>query len=666
MLNIGYNLLIAAFVFAVVSIAAFIIGGTAKNKFVLISARVCLFAALGLVTAATLNMIYALLNHNFKIEYVANYTMRHLSPVYLVAALWAGNLGTLLFWAWVVAVVGAVVVITGRARDREIAPYATAVVMITEAFLLGLMVFVKNPFSEMTFAPSEGLGMSSLFEHIGMILHPPIQIAGYAAFFVPFGLALAALLTGKLGNEWLITARRWALMAWLLTGAGIVTGCWWSYVGLGDGSYWHWDSVENATLMPWLTATALLHSFSIQRKRNVFKVWSMLLVILTFELIIFSTFLSRSDIIASIDTFSQTRFGPAFLVFMGATTLIPLVLVFLRRRQLEGKGQIEFVVSKESTFLLTNLLLLASTLAILAGTIYVLLNRDARALKTILSAPFFNQVNIPIFLAVILVAGLCTAIGWGKLSLANLKRNLLWPLVSALALGLLIFLFSSWNWYAAVGLALCSLVPFTAIAEWVKSTRARHRTRGENYVKAFLGLIWDNKPRHGGYIVHIGLILMTMGIIGSSAFDVTEEAALRQGESMTVSGYTVVYEKMDYTPASGRMTFTATVSIYKNERFIGELKPVKYFDQSFNRDVNTAAIRANPIEDIYVTATAWNETGLTAFKVRIFPLLQWIWIGGWLMLLGGVIAFWPDKRNLVVIGEDSTPTAGEADKPEGI
>jgi cytochrome c-type biogenesis protein CcmF len=652
-LNIGYGALVAAFIFALLSIVAFVIGGSIKNKPVLVCARICVFIALGLVTAATLNMVYALLNHNFKIEYVAEYTTRDLSPVYLICALWAGNLGTLLFWAWVVAIVGGLVIITSRERDRELAPYATAFVMITEAFLLALLLFVKNPFTEMAFTPTEGLGLSSLFEHLGMVTHPPILIAGYAAFIVPFAMAVAALITGKLGNEWLITARRWALISWLLIGAGIISGCWWSYVSLGDGSYWHWDSVENATLMPWLTATAFLHSISIQRKRSVLKVWSMALVILTFELVIFSTFLSRSDIIASIDTFKQTVFGPSFLVFLGATMLGSSMLVFLRRRQLEGKLQIESLVSKESTFLLTNLLLVASTLAILAGTVYMLLNRDARAFKASLAAPFFNQVNVPIFLAVILLAGLCTSIGWGKIAIGTLKRSLLLPLVAALLLGVVLLIFGVRGWYSVVGLALCCFVPFTAVAEWVKSTRARHRTRGDNYLKAFLGLIWDNKPRHGGYIIHIALIMIAVGVIGSSAFDVTREAALMQGESMTINGYTVVYDKFEYSPAQSRMIFTATVSIYRNGKLIGELKPVKYFDQSFNRDVNTAAIRATPFEDLYVTATAWNEAGLTAFKVRVFPLLVWIWIGGWLMMLGGLIAFWPDKRRNLLVQEDS-------------
>jgi cytochrome c-type biogenesis protein CcmF len=344
--------------------------------------------------------------------------------------------------------------------------------------------------------------------------------------------------------------------------------------------------------------------------------------------------------------------------------LVSSTLVFLRRRQLEGKLQIKSLVSKESTFLLTNLLLVGSTLAILVGTVYMLLNSDARALKAAIATPFFNQVNVPIFLAVILLAGLCVAIGWGQVVIRNLKRSLLWPLVTALILGLGLFALGL-SWYSVVGLALCCFVPFTAVAEWIKSTRARHRTRGENYLKAFLGLIWDNKPRHGGYIIHIAIIFIAMGIIGSSALDVQKEVALMPGQSMTINGYTLVYDKLNYDSASGEMIFTADISIYKNGRLIGELKPVKYFDQSFNRDVNIAAVRSNPMEDLYVAAVAWNQAGLTAFNVKVYPLLQWIWIGGWLLMMGGVIAFWPDKRNLVIVGEDVALTTGESNKQEG-
>ena len=645
-MNIGYKFIAAALIFSGISVAAFFLGGVTKRRPVLVIARVCVFVALGLVTATTAYMIHLLLIHDFSFVYVAEYTARDLSPLYSFVALWAGNQGSLLFWAWLVAAIGALVVITGRERDRELMPYATAVVMITEVFLLALMLFVSHPFERMITTPLDGIGLTPFFKEIGMFLHVPTILAGYAGLTVPFAMAVAALLTGRLGNEWLITARRWGLLSWLLLSAGMITGAWWSYAGLGGGSYWHWEPVENATLMPWLSATAFLHSIVMQRKRGVLKVWSMMLIIMTFGLVIFSFFLNRSDVIvSSINTLSKSDFSRAILGFLVVAMLVSSILVFLRRRGLEGKQQIESVISKEGTFLLTNLLLIVSALAILVGTILMLLNRDtSMGLYANRVVPFLNQVNIPIFLAIILLAGICVTTGWRQVAVRSLGRSLRWPLVASLLLGLVLFLFGRREWYPIVGLAVCCFVPFTVAAEWVKSTRARHRNRGENYLKAFFGLVWSDKPRHGGYIVHIALILISIGIIGSSAYSVSKEVALMPGESMAIGSYSLVFEKLNLNSASGELVFSADISVYKNSKLIGELTPVKYFDQSYNGEVNTASVRSSPVEDLYVTIVGWDQAELTEFKVSIYPLTMWIWIGGWLMMLGGLIAFWPERQ----------------------
>jgi cytochrome c-type biogenesis protein CcmF len=644
-LNIGLKFIAAAFIFSGVSVAAFFLGGVTKRRPVLVLARVCVFVALGLVTAATAYMVHLLLIHDFSFLYVAEYTSGDLPPLYLFSALWAGNQGSLLIWTWLVAVIGALLVITSRARDRELMPYATAVVMITEVFLLSLMLYVNNPFEKMITTPLEGIGLTPFFKEIGIFLHVPVILAGYAGFTVPFAMAVAALLTGRLGNEWLITARRWALLSWLMLTAGMITGAWWSYTGMGGGSYWHWQPVENATLIPWLTATAWLHSIAMQRKRGVFKVWSMVLIIMTFGFVIFSFFLNRSDVItSSVNTFSKSAFGQAILGFLVAAMLVSSILVILRRRGLEGKLQIESVISKEGTFLLTNLLLIASALAILVGTVFTLLNRDAGGLHVSLAVPFLNQVNIPIFLAIILLAGICVTTGWRQVAIRSLWRSLRWPLGASLLLGLTLLLFGLRGWYPIVGLAVCCFVPFTVAAEWVKSTGARHRNLGENYPKAFFGLVWSDKPRHGGYIVHIAIILISIGIIGSSAYSVSKEAALMPGESMAIGNYSLVFEKLNLNTAIGEMIFSADISVYKNSKLIGELTPVKYYDQAYNGEVNTASVRSSPVEDLYVTIVGWDEAGLTEFKVSIYPLTMWIWIGGWLMMLGGLIAFWPERQ----------------------
>ncbi len=650
-MNIGYIFIAVAFIFSGISVAAFFLGGVPKRRPVLVLARVCVFAALGMVTAATAYMIRLLLIHDFSFVYVAEYTSRDLPPLYLFTALWAGNLGSLLFWAWLVTVIGALVVITMRARDRALMPYATMVVMIVETFLLALMLFVKNPFEKMITIPLEGIGLTPFFKEIGMFLHVPVILTGYAGFTVPFALAVAALLTGRLGNEWLIPARRWALLSWLLLGAGIITGAWWSYTGMGGGSYWHWEPVENATLITWLSATAWLHSIAMQRKRGMLKVWSMMLIIMTFGFVIFSFFLNRSDIITSVNSTSNSAFRLSILGFLMVAMLVSSILVFLRRGGLESKLQIESVISKEGTFLLTNLLLTASAMAILLGTVFTLLNRDAGGLHASLAVPFLNQVNLPIFLAIILLAGICVTTGWRKVTILSLWRALRWPLVASLLLGLTLLLFGIRGWYPIVGLVMCCFVPFTIAAEWVKSTDARHRNRSENYPKAFFALVWSDKPRHGGYIVHIAIILISIGIIGSSAYSVSKEATLMPGESMAIGNYSLVFEKLNLNTAIGEMIFSADLSVYKNSKLIGKLTPVKYFDQAYNGEVNTASVRSSPVEDLYITVVGWDKAGLAEFKVSIYPLTMWIWIGGWLMMLGGLIAFWPDRKRVVNTSE---------------
>lgn len=656
MAEIGYIALVIAFVASVYSIIAFIFGARWGRSLLVASARKSVFIVCGLVSVAVAVMFYALVTHNFQIEYVASYTSTDLSLPYLISAIWVGSAGSLLFWSWLLSIFAAVVVLKRKTSDGELLPYASAVIMLTEVFFLTLLIFVKNPFHKLAFVPVEGLGLNPLFENIGMILHPPILLVGYVGFTIPFAFAIAALLAKRLDNEWIIAVRRWTLLSWLMLGAGILIGAWWAYTEAGQGSYWSWDPVENTSLMPWLAGTAFLHSIMMQRRKGMLKAWNMVLIILTFSLTIFGTFLTRSNMISFTGTFSESAFGPFFLGFLTVIFFGSLLLLFYRRHELKGRLQIESLVSREGTFLLNNLLLVGATLAIFVGTVFLVLSGAARGIETSPGTPFFNQVNVPIFLAIILLAGVCTLIGWRRASARNLSRHFLRPLVAALVLGLGLFLLGVKEWYALVAFILCGFVLFTILIEWFRGTRARHRTRGDNYLRAFGGLIWANRPRYGGYIVHIAVILIAIGIIGSSAYNVEEEAALMPGEQMAINDYTLVYEGLEYHPALGKMVFTATLSVYNHDKLIDELTPTKYFHRSFNQAVNEAAIRFTPTEDLYIILAGWGEDGTTAFKVLVYPMVIWIWIGGGLMILGGVIAFWPEGRRLP---RPNKRTAGE-------
>ena len=648
MADIGYIALFLAFVASIYSALAFVIGARRKHPALTASARNSLLAVCGLVSISVAALLYALATHDFQIEYVASYTSRDLPSAHIISALWAGSDGSLLFWVWLLSLFAAVVVLQKRDVGQALVPYASSIVMVTEAFFLLLLLSVSNPFHKLSFVPAEGMGLNPMLENPGMIFHPPTLLIGYVGFTIPFAFAIAALLTKRFGDEWIIAIRRWTLFSWLLLGVGNILGAWWAYVELGWGGYWAWDPVENASFMPWLVATAFLHSIMMQRRRGMLKVWNMVLIILTFSLVIFGTFLTRSGIISSVHTFADSALGPFFLVFIGITLFGSLGLLYYRNDALKGEAEMESLISRESTFLLNNLLLVGATFAIFLGTVFPVISEAVRGVKISVGAPFFNQVNGPIFLAIILLTGVCALIGWRRASIKNLIRNFLWPLVAALILGIALFLFGIREGYALVGFFLCGFVLFTILYEWFRGTRARHRIRAENYLKAFWGLISDNKPRYGGYIVHIAIILMAVGVIGSSFYNVEKEATLMPGDSMTIKGYTLTFDDFDMYETQSKMVTTATLSVYNQGKLIGKLTPEKYFHRSYEQPVTEVAIRSTLLEDLYVILVGWDQNGLTAFKVLVNPLVNWIWIGGVVLALGGLIAFWPDRREVPV------------------
>ena len=647
MADIGYIALILALVVSIYSAIAFALGARRGDARLVASAKNSLLAVCGLVSVATAILVYALVTHDFQIEYVASYTSSDLSLPYLLSALWAGNDGSLLFWAWLLSIFAVVVVLQKRGVGKELVPYASTIIMSTAAFFLVLMVFVSNPFHKLAFVPVEGMGLNPLLENPGMLFHPPFLLAGYVGFTIPFAFAIAALLTRRFGDEWIITIRRWTLVSWLLLGIGNLLGAWWAYVELGWGGYWAWDPVENASFMPWLVATAFLHSIMMQRRRGIFKKWNMVLIILTFSLTIFGTFLTRSGVLSSVHTFAASPLlGYSFLAFIGVVLFGSLGLLYLRGAGLKGEAEMESLVSRESTFLLNNLLIVGAAFAIFLGTVFPVISEAVRGVKISVGAPFFNQVNGPIFLAVILLTGICALIGWRRASTKNLVRNFLWPGVATIGLGVALFISGIREWYALIAFPMLGFVLFTIFSEWFRGTRARYRMGTENYLKAFWGLIMANKPRYGGYIVHIGIVIFAIGVVGSSFYSVEKEAALRPGDSMTIKNYTLTYENMDSYETESKTVASATFSVYNQGKLIGKLIPEKYFHRSYEQPVTEVAIRSTLREDLYIILIGWDEDGTTAFKVLVNPLVAWMWIGGGVLVLGGVIAFWPDRRRL--------------------
>jgi len=640
MAETGYITLLLALIASCYSAVFNIIGSGKNHRALLTSARFGLFATGGLVTVAVGVLFCALMIHDFSIEYVTYYSGRDTSLPYLISALWAGNDGSLLFWTWLLTIFASIFALRHRDADNRLMPYASSVTMFTGAFLLLLMLLAANPFLEISVVPPDGIGLNPLLENPGMVIHPPLLLAAYAGFTVPFALAVAALMTGKLSGEWTVPARKWTIFAWLLLGIGNIVGAWWAYVELGWGGYWNWDPVENAGLMPWLVSTAFLHSLIMQRRKGMLKVWNMVLIILTFNLVIFGTFITRTGFLSSVHTYSESKMGVFFFIFLGLSLLGSLGLLFFRRKRLTDESRAENFISREFTFQLNSIFLVAAAVIILIGTVFPLVSEVTRGVQITMGADAFNRVNGPIFLAVLLLTGICTLISWRRVRVSGIIGALFWPLAVALIVDVILIFLGVGDFYALLGLGVCVFVLASIVSQWLREVGEYRRKRAENYLRAFHRLFAGNRARYGGYIVHFAIIVIAVGVIGSSFFSVEKEAYLEPGESIAIDNYVLIYDNMENYETPGKIVLSAVVSVYHNDEYIGRLTPEKYFQRNYKQPVTEVAIRSTLVEDLYVILAGWDEEG-AAFKVLINPLVIWIWIGGGIMLLGGVVLFWP-------------------------
>ena len=654
MADIGNVALLLALFTSIYSTIAFAVGGKGGNARVLSSAKNGFLVTFGLVSIAVISLLYSLLSHDFSVTYVANYTSRDMSPLYIISSLWAGNGGSLLLWAWLLTAFGAAFVLARWRKNGTLVPYASAVTLFATAFFLLLILAAANPFDKIGFVPADGSGLNPLLENPGMLIHPVMLLAGYVGLTIPFAIAMAALLTRRLDNEWVLSARRWTLIAWLFLGIGNLIGAWWAYVELGWGGYWAWDPVENASLMPWLVATALLHSLSMQRRRGSFRMWSMFLVVLTFLLTIFGTFLTRSGILQSVHAFPETGMGPYFIGFMIISVLVPGWLIYSRRNELMSDASEESLVSREGTFLLNNLLFVGSTCVILLGTLFPLISTMFGGRAVEVGKSFFNGTNAPIFLLIILLAGICTTIGWKRASGKNLMRNLLWPLVAAVVATLIGLVLGARQVGAVVAVFVASFLISTIVYELGRGVRGRVKTSGENPVTALFNMIGTNRPRYGGYIVHIGVAVIAIGIVWSSLYVASQEATVKPGQTISAGGYTVTFDGLQQYQTARRQGMEATLDVSKGGNSLGKLTSLKFYDprvqvqsEADRQWVTEVGIRSTPGEDLYVILINWDSSQNTALKVLVNPLVMWIWIGGGILVLGGVVAFWPETNRRV-------------------
>ncbi|MEO7985169.1 MAG: heme lyase CcmF/NrfE family subunit [Gemmatimonadales bacterium] len=603
------------------------------------------------LVVATISLWKGLVTHDFNIEYVAAYTSRNLPSYFIVSALWAGQKGSLLFWATVLSLFASLSQLLTSRRYSHLMPYVAGVTSAVVAFFLSVMIFGSNPFERLPFTPADGRGLNPQLQNVGMVIHPPMLYLGYISITIPFAFAIAALLTRRLDTGWIQAIRKWTLVSWLFLSIGITLGMWWAYVELGWGGYWAWDPVENASLLPWLTMTAFLHSVMIQEKRGMLKRWNLGLIVGTFLLSIFGTFITRSGVIASVHSFTQSNVGYFFLGFLVVAAVLSFTLLYTRWPQLEAEVQLESMLSREAAFLFNNLLLVGIAFSVLWGTLFPILSEAVRGTKITVGAPFFNRVNVPLGLLLLALTGIGPLIAWRKASAANLRRQFIAPLTTGGVTLVALLAAGMRDPYPLMALALAGFVTGTILQEFYRGVRARHRIHGESAPVALLRLIERNRRRYGGYIVHAGILIYFAAFAGM-AFKVEQEATLKPGESVELRSpfghtYRFTHVGISQYEALNRIVSAATVEVQKDGKPAGLLTSEKrQHVDSFKRPTfepsTEVGIRSNLQEDLYlVFAGSVDGTEEAVYRININPLVWWVWFGGFVLAFGGIVTMWP-------------------------
>ncbi len=620
--------------------------GLMRNDLRFIEAgRRALFAIALFATMAAAALSRLFFTDAFQVEYVASYSDRALPLFYKATSFWAGQEGSLLFWGWVLSLYVGLVAWNTRAELRlKNTPYVYLVLAAVTSFFFLLLTTVSSPFALLPYTPADGQGLNPMLQNPGMIFHPPALFLGYIGFTIPFAYAIAAMISGRLDQDWLRKTRRWNVLSWIFLTIGIILGGQWAYVELGWGGFWAWDPVENASFIPWLISTAFIHTAIIQERRNVMKVWNMVLIVLTFVACIFGTYLVRSGILQSVHDFGATGLGGYFLFFMIVVSLASILLIAESYGELRTGHPLESLLSRESTFLFNNVVLLAIAFSTLFGTLFPLVSEMVTGKKLTVGEPFFNQVNTPLFLVLLAITGFCPLISWRKASADNLKKNFLLPFFLALASGVALAIAGVRGFYPLLSFTLCVFVAATIVREFAAGTRARQRLTGEGAATALLRGVWKLRRRYGGYIAHMGLVFMVVGITGSTAFKLEKEATLRMGESMTIGDYRLEYTTFDTFKKRNRTVYAATIAVTKNGVPLGEMQTERRFYINARQPTTEVSLRTTLKEDLYLTMPMIGRGNVITLKAAVNPLLLWGWIGGGLMVLGGVMAIIPSRR----------------------
>jgi cytochrome c-type biogenesis protein CcmF len=664
MSDLGFVALVLGLILSLYGIAASVLGARRSLPELVDSGRNAIYVVGALVLLAALMLWRALLTNQFQLEYVVTHTERTLPVIYKISALWGGQAGSLTFWTLILCGYAVAATWFFRHEQPSLRPYVNAVLLLIIAFFITVVLFAANPFEKLwttaaggvvtavfqpagttPLIPVDGQGLNPQLQNTWMVIHPIALYLGFVGMAVPFAYAVAALVTGQLGNTWIRLIRKWTLVPWLFLTLGILMGSQWAYIELGWGGYWAWDPVENASFLPWLTATAFIHSIMIQERRGMLKVWNMVLIWITFELTLFGTFLTRSGVVESVHSFALSPIGPMFAVFIIATMLGFLALLFWRLPLLRSENQLDAVLSRETSFLTQNVIFVVITVATLLGTLFRPISEWVTGEKISLNAPYFNKVNGPIFFVLLLLMGAAPLLAWRRSGPETLRRNFGIPVAAAILSIPVVWLLGNRNPAGFVGFAAVVFVFAGIVQEYVRGVAARRHATGEPIGTALANLLRRNGRRYGGYIVHIGMLLVALGIIGNEFYQSEGQANLKKGESITVANYTLTYRMLEQYQGPNYIEYAAPMDLARNGRPIGQILPKKniYFKNQ-EQPMTEVGLRPGPIEDVYVVLAGFDSGGSTAsFKVYINPLMSWMWIGGLIVVVGVLVSAWPRR-----------------------
>jgi cytochrome c-type biogenesis protein CcmF len=672
--TLGFGFLVITFILALYGVGAAVYAIVRRDKAWAESARLAMLAVFPILSVSILSLLALLVMGDMQVEYVYN-VISHSMPVYLkLTALWGGQAGSLLFWSWLVSLFAFLAGLRRTSdldtQDDTFKAWVVVIILSTLAFFLSLSILVENPFNRywitaaadiiisvfqpggtLPAVPPDGMGLNPLLRHPGMIIHPPMLYLGFVSFIIPYAFAMAALITGRGGdNRWMHQTRRWALLAWIFLSVGLVLGMRWAYDVLGWGGYWGWDAVEVSSLLPWLTSTAFLHSLTVQDRRGLFKQWNMSLLILTYALVMWSTFLTRSGVLSSVHAFSESAVGPLFLGFIGVSFMASLGVLFWRWKDLASDSQISLMnslFSREALFMLNNILFMGLGIVCFWGINYPILSELVTGQKITVGPPYYERAAGPLFGAVLLLMGLAPLSAWGHSSLRKLRQNSWLPLLISLAVVLGAWRLGVTQWTALLGFWLVTFSGTLTLSEYTTSVATRSRTTGESWLLAFWHLPGRNRRRYGGYAVHLGIVMMAIGVIGIQTLQTNTQSFLQQNQSVALDGYTLTYRGLQVNDTPNVINQgCATLEISRDGQLLDTLYPCRNYYYEAQQQVTSPGLRSTLSDDLYVVLVDWEKisTDGATFKVFRNPLVAWLWLGAIVLVLGGLTAALPETR----------------------